>query len=151
MNIFQRLKRRAIVIRNAFGICFFIASGFFVYMMSLFGFIELPEPYFIKFMVMGLFLIFFIIFQLIGCLLYKTANWKVSTGLTLLIGGGFNLFVIISIASMGSSPQIGDIMQTSALTIFSDYVIGAIAISITMGLGVLFYLLGKQKLRLFKD
>lgn len=138
------------MIRNGFGICFFIASGFFVYLMSLFGFMVLPDPGFTKFIVIGFFIILFIIFQLIGCLLYKAANWKVSTGLTLLVGSGFNLFVIISIVSMESSPQIAGIMNTSALNIFSDYVTGIIIMSTNITLGALLYLLGKQKLRLFK-
>lgn len=131
------------MIRNGVGILFFVVSGFFVYMVGLLAFFDLPDVGTKKFMIMGGFSIPLIIFHLIGLAFYRGANWKTSTGITLFVGGAFNILVVISMLSIKGSPEIAEVMDTSSLNAFNDYVSGFVVMAIFLGVGTILYLLGR--------
>jgi len=132
------------MIRNGLGILCFILSGFFVYMIGLLAFVNLPDIGSTKFIIMGVTSVPMIIFHLIGLAFYKDANWKTPTGITLFVGGALNILVIISILSIKASPEIEEVMGTSSLNIFSDYILGFIVMAVFIGLGAILYFLGRR-------
>ncbi|MCI5165638.1 MAG: hypothetical protein D3903_05965 [Candidatus Electrothrix sp. GM3_4] len=132
------------MIRNGVGILFFIISGFFVYILGFLAFIDFSHLGSKKFLLMGGFSIPLIIFHLIGLAFYRGTNWKTSTAITLFIGGAFNILVVISILSIKGSPEIAEVMDTSSLNAFNDYISGFIVMAVFTGLGATLYLLGKS-------
>lgn len=132
------------MIRNFLGVLFLIASGFFVYMVGLLAFFEFPDIGTKKFLLMGGFCVPILLFHLIGLAFYRGANWKVSTGITFISGGAFNIFVVISIISIKNSPEIHEVMDMSGLNSFNDYLSGFIVMALSIGLGFILYLLGRS-------
>ncbi len=132
------------MIRNGMGIFFFIVSGLFVYMIGFLAFLDLSDVGSKKFMIMRGFSIPLVIFHLIGLAFYRGSNWKIPTGITLFIGGAFNILVFIVMFSIKSSPEMAEVMDTSSLYAFSDYLSGFTVMAIFMGVGAALYLLEKS-------
>ncbi|MEY8199406.1 MAG: hypothetical protein RPS47_09210 [Colwellia sp.] len=132
------------MIRNGVGIFFFVVSGFFIYMIGLLAFFDIPDIGSKKFMIMGGFSIPLIMSHLVGLALYRGSNWKIPTGITLFTGGAFNILVVISMLPIKGSPEISTVMDTSSLDAFNDYLSGFIVMAIFMGAGSALYLLGKS-------
>lgn len=82
------------------------------------------------------------IFHLIGLALYRGTNWKISTGVTVVIGASFNILVVIVMFSIKLSPEISEVMDTSKLSMFSDYLSGFTTMVLFVGLGTALYLNG---------
>lgn len=129
------------MIRNGIGIFFLIVSGFFIYSVGLLAFFDIGSK---KFMIMGGTSIPLMISHLIGLALYRGSNWKVPTGITLSIGGSFNILAVISILSIKGSPEISKAMDTNGLDAFSDYLCGFTVMAIFMGAGAALFFLGKS-------
>lgn len=121
------------MIRNGVGIFFFVVSGFFIYMVGLLAFFDIPDIGSKKFMIMGGFSIPLIMSHLVGLALYRGSNWKIPTGITLFTGGAFNILVVISMLSIKGSPEISTVMDTSSLDAFNDYISGFTVMAIFMG------------------
>lgn len=132
------------MIRNGVGIFFFVMSGFFICMIGLLSFFDIPDVGSKKYMIMGGFSIPLIISHLVGLALYKGSGWKMSTGITLLTGGALNILAVMPILSIKNSPEIATVMNTSSLDTFSDYLSGFIFIAVFMGVGTTLCLLGKS-------
>ena len=118
---------------------FLVISGFFVYMIGLLAFLDLDNTGSKKFMIMGL-SVPFIIFHLIGLVIYKGASWKKATGITLFIGAALNIFVVITTLSLKGSTEITEVTGISGLDAFSDYILGFTVMAVFMGLGTALYL-----------
>ena len=131
------------MIRNILGILFLIVSGFFVYMVSLMAFFEFPDVGGAKFLILGGICIPLLIFHLIGLAFYRGANWKISTGITFFVGAAFNILVVISILSIKYSPEIAEVVDTSGLSAFSDYLSGFVVMALFIGLGIALFFWGK--------
>lgn len=128
--------------RNIFGVLFFIVSGFFVYMVGFLAFFDVPDMGSTKFLIMAIICIPLMIFHLIGLALYRGTNWKISTGVTVVIGASFNILVVIVMFSIKLSPEISEVMDTSKLSMFSDYLSGFTTMVLFVGLGTALYLNG---------
>jgi len=132
------------VTRNVFGIIFFVASGFFVYIVNLLSFIDFPDVGSGKFLIMAFFCIPLVISHSIGLGLYRGNNWKISTGITFFVGALVNLFIVIVILLMASSPELAEITDTSSLSMFSDYSSGVTTMAICFISGITLYIFGKS-------
>jgi hypothetical protein len=139
------------LIRNIFGILFLIGSGFSVYSVCLLSFFDIPDVGSGKILIMGILFVPLIIFHLIGLALYKGVNWKISTGITLFIGGAINILVVISMVSIKSSPEISEVMDTSSLLLFSDYLSGFVVMTLFMSIGGALYFFGKSTNKTLHD
>ncbi|WP_417760348.1 hypothetical protein [Shewanella sp.] len=128
--------------RNVFGVLFFIAAGFLVYMLGLFAFISMPEVGNVKWILLSLCCIPLVIFHLLGLALFRKANWQTSTGITLLSGVGMTLMVVVSVASMRSSPEVMMMENAYALELMSDYVAGSVVSTLLACLGGLLLFIG---------
>ncbi len=136
-------SKSPILIRNIFGILFFIISGFFVYMVGLLAFFELPDSGVGKYVIMAGASVPLIIFHLIGLALYRGSNWKVSTGITFFLGSSFNILVVIMMLLIKASPEsLGD-MDTSGISAFNSYLSGFSVMALLSGSGVFLYFTGK--------
>lgn len=130
------------MIRNFFGITFYIFAGFFVYMICLLAFISAPEldEHTGKLMMLTAFSVPLIIFLFLGMLLYRGNNWKITTGTTLLSGTGLNLFVVITFICIQLTPELSKRDDIGSLLSFNDYLTGFITTSLVALLGAaLFY------------
>lgn len=144
MSTLHTQKREHSVIRNFIGILFFIASGLFVYLVGLMAFLELPYATFNKFLMMTGFFIPLTILHLIGLAIYQGVSWKTSTGITFIVGGVLNVFVLISMLSIKGSPELSGVIDATKITAFNDYLSGLIVMAVFTGVGATLYLLGKS-------
>jgi hypothetical protein len=135
--------KKPVKVRNIFGVIFLILSGFFIYMLGLLAFIELPDPETGKFAIMAGIFVPLAIFHTIGLYLYRGANWKTSTGITLFIGSSFNVLIITVILLMQASPEALGSIDASGISAFSSYLFGFSVMALLSGLGAILYFTGK--------
>ena len=133
------------MIRNFFGIVFYIFAGFFIYMICLLSFISMPElnEHAGKFMLLTGFSVPLIIFLILGMLLYRGSNWKIATGTTLLSGVSFNLLIVITFICIYLTPEFSKVTDLDTSLIFNDYLTGSITMSLMAFLGVALLYLGR--------
>ncbi|MFT7388996.1 MAG: hypothetical protein ACI8VC_002258 [Candidatus Endobugula sp.] len=134
---------KPVKVRNIFGVMFLIFSGFFVYMVGLLAFFELPDAGTGKFVILAGAFVPLVIFHLIGLALYRGANWKISTGVTFFIGSSFNVLVVIVMLFIQASPEALGGMDTSGLSAFSSYLSGFSVMVLLSGSGAFLYFAGK--------
>lgn len=135
------------MIRNTIGVLCFIASGFFVYMVGLLAWLDMSEmvpgtPD--KLGVLWRACIPLAVFHLPGLALYRGANWKTSTGVTLLAGSAVNVLTAISVLSASASADALPMMDTSGLDAFNDWYWGFGVMTMFLGLGLALHWLGKR-------
>lgn len=135
------------MIRNVVGIIFLVMSGFFVYMIGLLSFFNIPEASLNKLILIAVLSLPMIIFHLVGLILYKASNWKVSTAMTFWCGSGFNLLAVISLLSIKASPEI---VNVEYFNFFNDYLSGFIVMALFIGLGTVLYILDMQSNKINK-
>ncbi len=133
---------KPVKVRNVFGVIFLILSGFFVYMVGLLAFFDLPDSETGKFVIMVGACVPLAIFHLIGLLLYRGANWKVSTGITFFIGSSINVIVVIVMLLIQASPEALGGMDSSGLSAFNSYLSGVSVMVFLSGLGAILYFTG---------
>lgn len=137
------------MIRNTIGVLCFIASGFFVYMVGLLAFLDMPELMSGKGgsdkpVVVGGACIPLAIFHLLGLAFYRGANWRTSTGVTLLAGSAINVFAVVSVLSARASADALPMMDAPGLDAFSDWYWGFGVMTMFLGLGLALHWLGKR-------
>ncbi len=127
-------------------ILFYILGGFFVYMVCLLAFTNIPQVGAFKFAIMGGFSIPALIFLVIGAAICRFQNWKSSIGIALLSGVGFNLLVVITFICLLLTPEFEEFFPDNQLASFNDYFSGFSVMLILAGLGGIMLITKKQKI-----
>lgn len=134
-------KQTSRTIRNIIAIFFFIVAGFFIFMMGFLSFYSATNPDGSKASFLGLFCIPPLIFYLVGLAFYRGENWKIATGLILLISGSLCLLSTSTI--LLSMKEVDTVTYGFSVT-FGDYMSGFSVIAICISVGILLCLLGRS-------
>jgi hypothetical protein len=134
------------MVRKIISVFFYILGGFFVYMVCLLAFINIPEVGAFKFLIMGGFSIPALIFLVIGAAICRFQNWKSSLGIVLLSGVGFNLLVVITFICIRLTPEINELFPDNKLGFFNDYFSGFSVMLVLAGLGGFLLRTSKKKI-----
>jgi hypothetical protein len=132
--------------RKIISIFFYILGGFFIYMVCLLAFTNIPQVGTFKFAIMGGFSIPALIFLVIGASICRFQCWKSSIGIVLLSGVGFNLLVVISFICFLLTPEFNKFFPDNKLVYFNDYLSGFSIMSVLAGLGVFLVKANKEKI-----
>jgi hypothetical protein len=133
------------MIRKVISIFSYILGGFFVYLVCLLAFINLPEVGAYKFAIMGGFSVPALVFLIIGAAICSFKNWKSSIGIALLSSVGFNLLVVISFICFLLTPEFEEFFPNNKTASFNDYFSGFSVMIILAGLGGLMLKTNKRK------
>lgn len=138
MTIFP--SRKPQVMRKTFSIIFNVIAGFFVYVVSFLAFINGPQTG-MKWLVMAIFSIPGILALIGGLTLARFRNWRRDTGIVLLCGSGFTLFIVFSLTCYMMNDEFKALMTPETIHFFSDYLTGGgvVAGLGALGLGLLMY------------
>ncbi|ROS05394.1 hypothetical protein EDC56_0924 [Sinobacterium caligoides] len=131
-------------ILNIIGICCFIAAGFFINMMGILSFFAATGPDGDKASFLGIFCIPPLIFYLVGLAFYRGANWKMTTGLILLISGSLCLLTATTILFSKNSMKAVETVSHGFSVTFGDYTSGFTVIALCISVGALLCLLGRS-------
>jgi hypothetical protein len=123
------------MVRKIISIFFYILGGFFIYMVCLLAFANIPQVGTFKFAIIGGFSIPALIFFVIGAAICRFQNWKSSIGIALLSGIGFNLLVVITFICLLLTPEFEKFFPDNKLAFFNDYFSGFIVMLVLAGLG----------------
>jgi hypothetical protein len=123
------------VVRTVFSIVCGVIAGFFVYMVSLLSFIDMP-PATAKFLIIGGFAVPLVVFLLAAIALARFRKWKSTLGVVLLSGTGVNVLVVFTLAMLLLSPEFLELFPHHKLDFFSDYVTGGVWTLVLLGAGI---------------
>jgi hypothetical protein len=127
-------------------ICFYVLGGFFVYMVCLLAFTNIPQGWALKFTIMIGFSVPALIFLFIGAATCHFQNWKSSIGIALLSGVGFNLLLVITFICLLLTPEFAQFFPDNKLALFNDYFSGASVMLVLSGLGGLLLKIGMRNI-----
>lgn len=131
------------MVRNSIGIFFFILSGFFLFLVGVLAFFEVPGGDANKLIALGIYATPCAVFHFIGLFLYSASNWRVPTGIVLFIGGACSLLVAVSMLSIQRAPEVLGV-DASSLDGFSEYFVGFAVVAVFMGCGAALCMFGKR-------
>lgn len=114
-------------------------SGFCMVTIQIISFMSLADVASQKLMMMSVYVLIMLVFHLLGITLYKGVNWKISSYLTIWFATASSVLVIIAVLAMRSAKELTKIIDTQIFNYFNDYIFGAIAILIFMGLSLYLY------------
>lgn len=130
--------------RKVLGTIFYIVSGFFVYMVCLLAFIQ--QPAMEKWVMIVMFTIPAIIFQVVGSAMNRFSNWRRHTGIVLLSGAGVSTFVILTFVSLLMTDEFKQMMQPDTLDLFGAYVSGGVFTLCIVAAGIILLKSNKAKI-----
>jgi len=114
-------------------------SGFCMVTIQIISFMSLADVASQKLMMMSVYVLIMLVFHLLGITLYKGVNWKISSYLTIWFATASSILVIIAVLATRSAKELTKIIDTQIFNYFNDYISGAIAILIFMGLSLYLY------------
>ena len=94
------------MVRKIISMFCYILGGFFIYMVCLLAFVNMPQVGAFKFAIVGGFSIPALIFMVIGAAICRFQNWKSSIGIALFSGVGFNTLCVITFICMLLTPEL---------------------------------------------
>lgn len=133
------------MIRNVLGILMLCISGFCMVTIQIISFMSLADVASQKLMMISVYVVLMLVFHLLGITLYKGVNWKISTYLMIWFATASSVLVIIAVLVMRGAKELTKIVDTQIFNYFNDYVSGAIAIFISMGLSLYLYASSKKE------
>jgi len=134
------------MVRKIISVFSYIIGGFFVYVVCLLSFINVPEVGSFKFAIMGGFSIPALIFLVIGAATRRFQNWQSSIGIVMLSGVGFNLIVVITFICILLTPELDKYFHDNKLASFNDYFSGFFVMLVLAGLGGFLLKQSKRKI-----
>ena len=132
--------------RKIISIVFYILGGFFVYMVCLLAFINIPEAGPFKFAIMGGFSVPAVISLILGAVACPFKNWKSPVGIAVLSGVGFNLLVVFTFVCILLTPEFEEYFPRNSLAAFNDYFSGTAAMLVLAGVGGVLLITGKRQI-----
>lgn len=123
------------MMRKIISIFFFFIGGFFVYMVSLLAFTNIPEVGVFKFAIICGFCIPALIFLVIGSGIRSFQNWKYHIGIVLLSVSGVNLLIVINFICIFLTPELLEYFPSNPLAYFNDYFSGSVVMIFLAALG----------------
>ncbi len=125
------------MVRKITSVFFYIAAGFFVYVVCLLAFTNIPRVGSFKFAIMGGFSVPALLFSIMGAAICRFQNWKSSIGIVLLSGVGFNLMIVITFICILITPEFDKYFPKNNIAYFNDYLSGFSVMFIFAGVGFL--------------
>lgn len=128
--------------RSAFGIVLYVVAGFFVYMVCMLAFMNLPAiP---KWRMVAGFTIPAVLSHCGGLAVDGFRNWRWHTGIVLVTAAGFVCWLIFTIICAMMEDEFRQLIRPETLNFFNAYGSGGMFVAITGSLGMLLLATGKD-------
>lgn len=129
--------------RKTVSVLLYVISGFFLYMVCVFAFVNKP-PIPVKFAMMGGFCIPALIALVIGLACNRFENWKRDIGIVMASAAGLTAFVALSMACLLLDAEFRKFFPENEMDIFSDYISGVGCIVIIAMAGIILIRISKS-------